>query len=420
MINEEDWSFVGADTKYATHRFHPYPARMVPQIAHRLIEMYSKEGDIVLDPFCGSGTVLLEAKLLGRNAIGFDINQLAILIANAKINPPDINEIKIAYSKITRKLNEIERLLRDDTSKINVETPRFTNIDYWFKSNVIIQLTYLKNTLDECLSNEDALLKGFFQVAFAWTIRQVSNVRKNEYKLYRMSESELARFNPNVFHVFKEVVNDYMNGIKEYWNMVKRNDKTFALAILSDTRKLPLSGESVDLIVTSPPYGDSRTTVAYGQFSTLQLLWLGYDEKDVRRIDEILLGGELSAPVPRNNLPTLNYVIKEIRRRDYERARKVEKFYADLFACLREMHRVLKHDKYMAIVIANRTVRRVKLPTHEIIKEFCVNELKMTHVKTIPRKIPTKRIPWKNAPENIPGLKGETMGEENIIILKKE
>ncbi|MFQ6056141.1 MAG: DNA methyltransferase, partial [Methanosarcinales archaeon] len=83
-LEDIDWSFRGADTKYATHGLHQYPARMIPQIPHQLIPKFSKTGDLILDPFSGSGTVLAESILYGRYAIGVDINPLACLISKVK------------------------------------------------------------------------------------------------------------------------------------------------------------------------------------------------------------------------------------------------------------------------------------------------------------------------------------------------
>ena len=84
------------ESKYLTHDIHEYPHKIVPQIAKELIEKYSTEGDTVLDPFCGSGTSLLEANLLGRNVVGMDINPLACLIAKVKttaVNKDQLNHI---------------------------------------------------------------------------------------------------------------------------------------------------------------------------------------------------------------------------------------------------------------------------------------------------------------------------------------
>ena len=73
-----------SDTTYLTHNYHPYPCKFVPQIPQQIIYKYSKEGDLILDPFCGSGTTLTEASLLNRNAVGIDINPVGALSARVK------------------------------------------------------------------------------------------------------------------------------------------------------------------------------------------------------------------------------------------------------------------------------------------------------------------------------------------------
>src|ERR687884_836238 len=80
-----DWGLQNADTRYATHSFHPYSAKYIPHIPHYLISELSKKNDVILDNFMGSGTTLVESKILGRNAIGIDINPLACLVSKVKI-----------------------------------------------------------------------------------------------------------------------------------------------------------------------------------------------------------------------------------------------------------------------------------------------------------------------------------------------
>src|ERR1700681_3583797 len=85
-----DWSFLGANTKDYTHCFHIYPAMMIPQIPRRLIRSYLTADDkVILDPYCGSGTTLVEANLADRSGIAIDINPLALLIAQAKVTRID-------------------------------------------------------------------------------------------------------------------------------------------------------------------------------------------------------------------------------------------------------------------------------------------------------------------------------------------
>lgn len=68
MTTSQDWDFKSADTKYSTHGFHTYPAMMIPQIAGRLIDTFGKGAKSLLDPYCGTGTSLVEAKVRSKSA----------------------------------------------------------------------------------------------------------------------------------------------------------------------------------------------------------------------------------------------------------------------------------------------------------------------------------------------------------------
>src|SRR3989338_790503 len=91
-----DWDFKKADTKEYTNCIHTYPAMMIPQIARRLIYLYGKNAKTLLDPFCGSGTSLVEASLTNhiKGAYGFDLNPLAILISKVKTTKTDPKKLE--------------------------------------------------------------------------------------------------------------------------------------------------------------------------------------------------------------------------------------------------------------------------------------------------------------------------------------
>jgi len=426
-IENEDWSFRGADTKYLTHGLHVYPARMIPQVAKRLLERYASPGDLVLDPFCGSGTVLVESRLHSMNSIGIDINPLAVLLARVKSTPIDPKILRSYWEKLRENIRRDIEALRSKT--LDIDPPKFygVNIEYWFKPITIKELAIIRRYLME-IDNDD--VRMFFEVPFSSTVREVSGTRKNEYKLYRIPEDEWRKFQPDTLKIFIENVEDAIHRMGEFYRVCNKN--VFSKVFMADTRKMftkmfPEEGNrlldgNVKIIVTSPPYGDSKTTVAYGEFSKLSSLWLDFEKsinfRSTLNVDRESLGGSLRG-IRRLNLETLNQVLASLESIDRERALEVLAFFSDLYIAMNNMYRSLDRGGYCCIVIANRTVRRIEIPTHAIIAEMGVEIGFENNVIIIPRDIPSKRLPWKNAPENIPGLKGKTMSKENIVIMRK-
>jgi len=408
----EDWSFADADTQYLTHGFHPYPARMIPQIARRLLERYSKPGDVVLDPFCGSGGVLVESRLLGRDSIGVDINPLALILAKAKTTPIMPKHLECFWLKLKAEIGrDIQKLKFGELGSIN--PPEIPNLDYWFKPQVAKELTVIKQHMDE-IKDKDESLYNFFATCFSITVRKVSNLKPNEFKIVRIAPEKLKKHNPNVFQTFVEHVERNLLKMAEFYKLAHK--KVRCEVLFGDTRKLPLKEETIDLVVTSPPYGDSRTTVAYGQFSRYSALWLGLDERAVMSVDKVSLGGSPRNPL---NLPSesLHETIEEINKRSSERSKDALWYFIDLYDCLKQLYKAFeKGGGYCCFVVGNRTVRRVQVPTDKIIAELG-KHIGFKHEATIYRRIPSKRMPWENAPENIPGEKCQTIAKESIVIL---
>jgi DNA modification methylase len=200
----------------------------------------------------------------------------------------------------------------------------------------------------------------------------------------------------------------------EEFHSVMKELRAEANIMLHDARQpFPLT-EPVDLMLTSPPYGDSRTTVAYGQFSRLALQWLDMWDKD---IDQESLGGRRN-PL---KLETSNLIeaLGRIEGEDNRRAEEVEAFYQDLHLCLENILKVVKPGGFAVFVIANRKVKGVILPTDKIIAEM-MGPMGFSHVATYHREIPHKRMPSRNSPSNIRGQTDVTMLREHIVLLEKE
>ena len=181
--------------------------------------------------------------------------------------------------------------------------------------------------------------------------------------------------------------------------------------------------DSIDLVITSPPYGDSRTTVAYGEYSRLSLQWLDLfelSEKDIMGIDKSLIGGVkfrngfeyiVSSKILRESLER----IKDI---DLVRAGDVYSFYLDLEKTIKKIAHKSKSGGYQFWVIGNRTVKGELLLTDQIITEIA-EHYDMEHVYTVDRNIINKVMPSQNSPTNETGAKASTMTNEHIVILRK-
>jgi len=404
------WDFNGARTKPYTHGFHTYPAMFIPQIARRLLLSYSQKGDVVCDIFCGSGTALIESRLLGRNSYGIDLNPLAIFLAQAKTESVNPN---ILYKEYLKLLDRIDKIKNRE-----IEKPSFYNIDFWFKDKVIIELAKIKKAIKEIRNRK---VRNFFMVAFSETIRKASNAKNGEFKLVRIKENELENYNPNVLEIFKKKAEVNIKGMEEYYKDV--DNKTWTKIIYSDSSKdNGIKENSVDCIITSPPYGDSRTTVAYGQFSRLSSQWIDIfeDPNKASAVDNELLGGKASKDL-KHELDSnyLNKVISTISKRDEKRARDVLSFYIDFNKCLERAYKILKPNKYFCLVVGNRLVKQVRIPTDFIIAELG-KKIGFVCEDIVIRNIPGKTMPIKNSPTNVVGELEETMNKESIVILRKD
>ena len=403
------WDYRGEKTKSYTHGIHTYPAMFIPQVARRLLETYSKENDTICDIFCGSGTTLVESKLLGRNAYGIDLNPLAIFLAHAKTTP--INSQKLTKEYISL-LDRVEKI-KDN----QIKRPEFNNIDFWFKDKVIVKLAKLKKAIKEI---KDKTIQNFLMVAFSETVRYSSNCKNGEFKLVRIKGEKLEKHDPDVLGIFRKHAEKNIVGMTEFYKDVQKDSWT--KIIYGDSSKdNGIKDKSIDCIITSPPYGDSRTTVAYGQFSRLSAQWIDIfdDPNDASGVDNELLGGRATKNLI-HLLPSdyLKESLEKIAKQDEARARDVLSFYIGLNDCLKQAYKILKSKKYFCLVIGNRLVKQVRIPTDFIIAELG-EKIGFTCEDIIVRNIPGKRMPIKNSPTNIVGALEETMNKESIVVLRK-
>ncbi len=454
------WDFKEEDVREFTHGIHNYPAMMVCPISRNILRIMNEITTIntLFDPFSGSGTVLVEGMLAGLDLIaGNDINPLAIFLSKVKTTPLNILDLKKESKELTERINHIKCELQNhisvidnyfeneykldlssktgwgedapsylrkyyEANNINIDIPSFKNIGYWFKPHVILELSIIKSEINK-IENKD--IKDFILVAFSETIRYVSNRRTGEFKMYRIPVDKLKNFNPNVSNEFLKILDKNIEKMNDFVIELekKENHSTVNIYKNSACDLIDVPNDTFDLIITSPPYGDSRTTVAYGEYSRLSLQWLNlYDlsEKEILGVDKSLMGGKKYRNGFEFLLPssTLKKSLEKIINSDLERAGDVYSFYLDLNDSIKSISKKTKKDGYQFWVVGNRTVKGELLLTDVIISEMA-NECGMDYVYTIDRNIPNKVMPSLNSPSNVAGEKSTTMTMEHIVVLRK-
>jgi site-specific DNA-methyltransferase (cytosine-N4-specific) len=351
-----DWEFVNSDTSYATHDFHRYPSKFIPQIASNLIKLFSKKGETVFDSFVGSGTTLVESKILGRNSIGIDINPLACLIS--KVKSTQIKEALLDKS-IKSLLNNIRDWIyseRQSTQKqLNlcakqsqkITIPQLPFFEQWFQPQVLKELSIITEEIKK-IENTD--LKEFAICALSAIIRSVSNAKSGFGNLMIDKEKRIIK---NTFEIFENQILKMIEGMKEFNNIANR--KSIAKVYQGDARNISFIKEAtIDLIVTHPPY---IASVPYAEYQKLSMNWL-------RESFPEMFNGAYAENMHPKNLDK-NIIGGRRGRKDV-----VDRFLVDIKRVLEEMFRVLKKKKYCCIVIGNPVVFGKEVFLNEILTDL--------------------------------------------------
>jgi hypothetical protein len=324
-------------------------------LADRLAQEYVTKDSLVLDPFCGTGRTLFASLTQGaRRVVGIDVNPLALLIARAK-------GVVLSRSVAERLQLELNRGVDPAVdSCVGVERRRVA----WFARNTERELFAIAAAISSaaCTPEETIALSAILSA----TAREVSYCRKDQWKVHRLPPAARSAFHPSAFPAFFRRLERF---IQEGETTSGKNDSVSSRAsfVLGDARRITetLSTQKLppkyDLVFSSPPYGDSRTTVQYGGISGICLDIVrhvaGANVGSLRGcdIDRLALGG--SDP----NRGTWDDSTKELRSywpgpSESEGGRRVSRFLMDFVASCREMAQVTTSRGRIILVVGNRSV----------------------------------------------------------------
>ena len=287
-----------------THWLHWYPAKMFHRIPRQILQAVPPAtSNVLLDPFCGSGTVLLEGAISGYQVIGIDVNPIARLISRVKTTP-------IAPKRLRRYRAGVFARVRSD----NFMPPPDPVLDYWFKPEARAALARLARAVDPIKAQE---VRDFYRVTLSSIIRRVSLADPAIAPPVRLNTKRAAR----ATHRYRQAL-DFASALTTsdvydlFGDVLSRNlDRMARLdhcddcgsAVVLDSglhaAATGLSPSSVDLIVTSPPYCGAQK---YVRSLRLEMLCLGIDPHDIAEADRRTLGTErlrLSDRLPEAEIP---------------------------------------------------------------------------------------------------------------------
>lgn len=403
VMRNEKYDFIGQSYATSYPNLHKYPATMIPQIGIELFKELEIKSGKLLDPYCGSGssfTVGLDRGL--TEMYGFDINPLAVLISRAKFTKVDIEKVKTIRQRLRNRVYEFVKI---EENLRRVEIPQHYNIDFWFSKVVLQNLSVIKHFVDKIQVD----IRRLFLVPLSETIRECSYTRNHEFKLYRIKPEEIIQFNPDVFGVYFDKLNKVIDIYEKYY-LPKLNGAKIDISY----SKFPKKENEFDVVLTSPPYGDSFTTVAYGQFSMFSNQWFGI--KYARQIDNMLMGGSSVKEIYPNSIIT-DY-INEVSKQSKRRALEVSSFYYDLDKSIKDVANSVKKKGKVIYIVGNRRVKDVQLPTDQFVAEK-FEDYGFKHVITYERLLGNKAMPLQNSPSNKVGQRKGTMTKEYIVICEK-
>lgn len=377
---DPSWSFEGKtrkDTAYITHGYHRYPAKFIPQIVSRLTQRYTSKGDLVVDPFGGCGTTLVEAKVMGRHSIGVDINPVAVLITKAKKTHIDLECLE-------DELSILEHKIATFSDKTRVKTPKHERIDYWFRATEKRKLAFLFSRIAKI---KDQDMQDFFYCGFSNILKNCSIWQQKSNKPTR----DLHKEPTDPFVIFLKQIKKMMRGNTDFINLLRENKatRTPSKIYCSDARKIPTKANSTRLVITSPPY---VTSYEYADLHQLTALWFEHTN-NLSDFRKRFIG---TAHHQKKDLVLNSQIAQNIKDQLFEKnaktAEEVATYFSEMNQVFTEMKRILKKDGRACIVIGNTSLKGVKILNAEVFTEQLQNlGFKINHI--IKREIPSKNLP---------------------------
>ncbi|MGN6641815.1 MAG: DNA methyltransferase [Verrucomicrobiota bacterium] len=422
------WDFRDGAEDLASKCLFQYPAMMVPAMQKQVIRSILKVHpavNTIADPFLGSGTILALAMLSGRDFIGQDVNPLAILIAKTRA-------FSLDHESLAAAVECVKTFARLDTSVCY--DVQFKRQAKWFTRGANIGLSRLRRAIR---TKQDVNTRRFLWVCLAEAIRLNSNSRTSTYKLHVRPESERNAKIEDVLTSFASIAEKNLKVVSEFRTELLKsghldeagNYKKSVNIFYGDTTKTfpPILGSKYQALVTSPPYGDNKTTVPYGQAAWLPLQWIDLSDIDKTipasavagyyDVDNRSLGGtrprdfRSRQEILESVSPCAKDYISKLSAKSRDGLSRFVNFTFDLRSAISQFAANCDEGGYIVLTLGNRNICKTVCPLNDLCSEF-IGSHNAKEVFRITRQIPSKRMPGKNGHSS-------TINQEYITVFRK-
>jgi DNA modification methylase len=345
------------------HSFHRYFGKLIPGIPAFAIETFTKPGGVVLDPFSGSGTSVVEARERGRLGIGVDINPLATFVAKVKTTPIDESKLKSTLSEIIGNFS----LTQKDAA---LKEPYVVNLDHWFRQEVKRELLTLRNLVRSIPESD---IRDFFLAVFSAFIRGVSNADpQHVFPGYSKRMRALDQAGRTI-DVEKAFVRAAKKRIQQ--NSLLSREALPVNLINGDLRSAELKKNSIDLVVTNPPYISS---IRYLETMKIEMGWLDFldSQSQYLELDKTVIGTERFYKEDLMQIDPTGYdeiddQIVRLASTNKKMAKTVSNYFIDMDAVFAKIESLVKPLGHMVIKISDSKVRTELIATHSHFIKIC-------------------------------------------------
>ncbi len=337
-----DWNFADAKTRHLTHGLHPYPAKYIPQIPNAIISELSKTGETVADIFCGSGTTLVEANVLKRNAIGIDANPLACLISEAKTTHFQNGDEQILAELVSKSQRAAADLLmntplfKSSPYISSADRPQDNAISFWFEPFVVEELAEIKSWFQ---SLPTPTSRKIAQTAFSSIIVVVS--KQDSDTRYVRREKKIVP--GDTFRRFGIALSKAIPSVTEFTQVA--NNGCFSKVLYANILTAPDVGK-FDLMVCSPPYPNAYS---YHLYHMSRMIWLDMDYAEFKKQE---IGSH----------------------RKYSKVgASIETFRQEMALIFEWLYEHLRPNRYACFIIGDSTIKGEKIDNAELLSNLAAD-----------------------------------------------